>query len=347
MQSESIPQEAEMSEKAVKPGRLSFFGVSFSITYKRSCKNAREIVYACAARNSAMYLVGDKKRDTMYWRGNCLRVGLLFPRQSDACAFQSDFQGELNQFAHSVILSQFSYSADIEVDLLPERILNAHYDPEDYDYGEMPFACDVDPIANTLAVRRPTAEVKHMMIERHELPFLYKAYLKGVAEFPEERDNPNNQLVMNFDMRQAYDALVTLADYSVPLFAIRFVLSTGLKVPKEQESQEERERVIVAVESPDERWLTFFFDHWAKAGSRLDAANYCVFTFLDVPDAAEFERCLTYKYQHTLHVWRLQRPGMRLSPREAEELRRAAHAAVWQPADQGATALAAGNENQN
>jgi hypothetical protein len=278
-----------------------------------------------------MYLTGGKKRDTFRWKGNKLMVQLLFPTKRDASAFHKDLATALQPHTHSVTFSQAVSEVAVEVVDLPERIIEEEYDEEEYDYGESPFACDVDDIATTLSIPRQAVELQHLMIENHNnchfyRLFPYRAYLKGAEEFPNEAANPNNMLVMSWDVRQVFDGLVTPADYRVPMIAIRFVLNTGLNAPRANESPSER--VIVAVESPEERWLTFFAAHWAKAGSRYDERSRCVYTFLDVPDAAEFERCLTYKYQHTQHVWMLQKPGMDLSPREAGELREAGHSAV-------------------
>jgi hypothetical protein len=242
-------------------------------------------------------------------------------------------------------LSQVTADGTIDQLNLPERILDKHYDYFDYDYGECPFACEVDTIANILCVTKPAVELKHLMIERHDHYHFcglnpYRAYLKGAEEFPEEEANPNNMLVMSWDIRQVFDGLVTHAAYQVPVMAIRFVMSTGLRVTCT--SLGELERVIVAVESPDRKLLvSVFLENWAKAGSRYDERSRSVLTFLDVPDAAEFERCLTYKYRHTKHAWMLRRPGLRLSPREAGELREAAHAAACQKTGQAATATAA------
>ncbi|MGB4191183.1 MAG: hypothetical protein WBJ81_01355, partial [Rickettsiales bacterium] len=295
------------------------------------------IVYTCAARNSAMYLAGEKKRDTMYWNGNRLIVGLLFDSLGSSCAFKEEIRNELTQYTHALTLSQIASDTTVDLVDLPERILEEHYEYLDYDYGECPFACEVDVIADILRVETLAEELQHLMIERPDLGqfqglYPYRAYLKGVAEFPDEEANPNNRLVMSWDMRQlfdglVFDGLVTQAAHQVPLMAIRFVLSTGMRASRA--GLGELERVIVAVESPNEKVLvSIFLEKWAKAGSRYDERSRSVYTFLDVPDAAEFERCLTYKYQHTKHAWRLQKPGMRLSPREAGELRVAVHAAV-------------------
>jgi hypothetical protein len=279
-----------------------------------------------------MYLAGEKKRDTMYWNGNRLIVGLLFDSLGSACAFQEEIRNELAQYTHALTLSQIASDTTVDLVDLPERILEEHYEYLDYDYGECPFACEVDVIADILRVETLAEELQHLMIERPDLGqfqglYPYRAYLKGVAEFPDEEANPNNRLVMSWDMRQLFDGLVTQAAHQVPLMAIRFVISTGMRAS--HAGLGELERVIVAVESPNEKVLvSIFLEKWAKAGSKYDERSRCVYTFLDVPNAAEFERCLTYKYQHTLHAWRRQRPGTRLSPREAGELREAAHAAV-------------------
>jgi hypothetical protein len=311
--------------------KQTFIKVSFRISYARACKETRKIVHFCAANNCGMYLVGGKKNDTMKWKGNKLIVQVLFSTKEDACEFNRELEIALQPHTRSITLSQANFDVAVEVVEPPERITAADYDAKEYDFVECSFACDVDAIASTLSIRRPASELQHLMIENHEgvsffQIFPYRAYLKSVAEFPDEEANPNNMLVMSWDVRQVFDGLVTPADYRVPLIAIRFVLNTGLKVP--HENGDALERVVVAVESPEERWLTFFATRWAKAGSRYDERSRCVYTFLDVPNATEFERCLTYKYQHTQHVWWLQRPGMDLSPSEARELREAAHAAV-------------------
>ncbi|MGB4191182.1 MAG: hypothetical protein WBJ81_01350, partial [Rickettsiales bacterium] len=225
--------------------------VSFYVTYTRACKKAREIIIGCAARNSAMYFAGDMKRDTMCWKENVLLVGLLFESLGSACKFQEELQKELQPYAQAVTLSQFA-SGTTAVDFvdLPERILEEHYEYFDYDYGECPFACEVDAIANILCAETPAAQLQHLMIERHDLAYFrklypYRAYLKGVAEFPDEGTNPNNMLVLSWDLRQFFDGLVTRGDYQVPLIAIRFLVNTELRVA--HAGQGELERVIVAM----------------------------------------------------------------------------------------------------
>jgi hypothetical protein len=141
----------------------------------------------------------------------------------------------------------------------------------------------------------------------------YKCHLMSQADYPEEKDNPNNSLWMSWSTYQRFDGLNTIInDYCVPQFAISFVRRSN-----EVQTFDfiERERVDIAVECADDRMLDILRKR-IKSGMTVNEEEKKIYTFVFVEDPGpeDFERCLTHKYRETKFV----------TEQEAHNLRRGA-----------------------
>ena len=60
----------------------------------------------------------------------------------------------------------------------------------------------------------------------------------------------------------------------------------------------------------------------------VNGENKTITTWLFVEDAADFKRCLEYKYEETQFCWKKHMPGAKLTEVEAHVLRRSARQAA-------------------
>jgi hypothetical protein len=114
-------------------------------------------------------------------------------------------------------------------------------------------------------------EIELMMIEdsNHEDFYglkCYNCHLMSQADYPEEKDNPNNSLWMSWPTRQRFDGLHTINEHRVPQFAISFVRRSS-----EIQAFDflVREKVDIAVECTDDGILGVLRNR-IKSGMTVD-----------------------------------------------------------------------------
>jgi hypothetical protein len=155
----------------------------------------------------------------------------------------------------------------------------------------------------------------------------YKCHLMSQSAFPREKDNPNNWLWMSWSTHQRFDGLNTNGQHRVPQIAIKFVSRSG-SLELLQDCMLEREKVEIAIECPDAAIFGVMRNRVKPGNSTFDEVSKTIMTWVFVVDAADFQRCLTYKYQETKFYWSEHECGAELNNVEAHELRRSARLAV-------------------
>jgi hypothetical protein len=310
-----MPPIAALSQKIL-------FKVSARLTNSKVTKGIRAMVYANGAKSSAIYCVD--KSQSVFYDGNNLMVKLLFENEGGCVKFLDNLNDDLTSFRFATNLNFSRSFEEVIVTEKPVYMMKIDYDSSDAGSAEHSYAATVLTHLSEFAGTKGEAPLLMIENPKNEEFFKlnpYRCHLKSQAGFPEEKDNPNNFLLMGWAQHQRFDGLNTIGKHLIPQIAISFVSRSNTTMIVDGFVRVE---VKIAVEAPDPMVLSAVLSRM-KDGSTYDSVKNHVTTFVYVEDAEEFQRCLMYKYKETHILWEMGKdPGETVTPEEAGELRRSA-----------------------
>jgi hypothetical protein len=291
-------------------------------------KGIRAHVYEAASTSAAFYSGG--KEQSIFYEGNDLHVVILFETRAGCVSFVNNLDGFLRHFQ---LLEDIQFDPNFErlrLPNYPRSVFQRDYNPDESDSEAYSIA--ITRITHISNLTKIDFETELQMIENpnHE-DFVgldcYKCHLMGQAAFAVEKDNPNNWLWMSWPTHQRFDGLNTIGKHRVPQIAIKFVSRVG-SFETFDNGLLEREKVEIAIECPDADVFGVMRHHMKPGDYRVVEASKTILTWVFVEDAADFQRCLTYKYEETLFCWKKHTRGAELTETEAHVLRRSARVAA-------------------
>lgn len=289
------------------------------------CKGIHAHVYELAATSAAFY--NGEKEQSIFYEGNDLHVVILYETRS-ACAL---FVNNLFTFLrHFKLVGEMQFNPDFEILKLPDYPRSVFL--RDYDPKESDLSSALTNITHISSLSYIELETELQMIENpnHD-DFIglgcYKCHLMSQSAFAREKDNPNNWLWMSWYTQQRFDGLNPIGRHRIPQIAIKFVSCSG-SLELLQYGMLEREKVEIAIECPDAAIFGVMRNRVKPDNATFDEVSRTITTWVFVVDAADFQRCLTFKYQETQFYWSKHERGAVLNDVEAHELRRSGRAAA-------------------
>jgi hypothetical protein len=298
-----------------------FYCADMKTIGSKRVKGVRAEVYSVASKFGGFYY--NSKEQSIFYSGDDLVIKILFESLRECAQFTNELDSRLRYFP---LLSEVSINRSFDTVIptsQPTSILQRDY--VSFEEDSEAFSIAITRYTHVTAKTTIDFETELMMIENssHEDFYglkCYKCHLMSQADFPEERDNPNNALWMSWPTHQRFDGLHTVNEHRVPQFAISFGGRSG---EKQMFDFAERERVDITVECVDDGILGVLRNRM-KSGSVVDETEKRIFTSVFVQDAVDFERCLTYKYNETKFMWTKRVRGELVTEAEAHNLRRSA-----------------------
>jgi hypothetical protein len=284
-------------------------------------KGVRAEVYSVASKHGGFY--NNSKDESIYYCGEDLVVKILFESSKECSQFVNELDSRLRYFP---LLREVEISEpfkSVTATLPQTNVLQRHYNSKDESSEECSIA-----ITRCTHITSKTSidfETELMMIEDPNNEDFYglkcyNCHLMSQADYPEEKDNPNNSLWMSWPTHQRFDGLHTINEHRVPQFAISFVCRSN---EIQTFDYIEREKVDIAVECADDGILGVLRNR-IKSGMTVDEENKKIYTNVFVENAEDFERCLTHKYRETKFMWTKKNYGELVTEEEAHNLRRSA-----------------------
>lgn len=283
-------------------------------------------MYEIASSFTAFY-DGDKSTSIFYTNDD-LSIRILFSTVSQCVAFINKLDDNL---AHFQLVEPMEFNRTPEMIRLvniPSYIYRRDYNPADSDSENYSIA--ITRVTHVSGLTHLDRFTEFQMVENSNLEDfvgleVYKCHLRSQSAFVEDKDNINNWLWLSWSLHQRFDGLNTVGKHRVPQIAIRFVRVVEGVV--ETEGDTEWFRVDIAIECPDAD-IFAVVRHRIKEGMVVDEQRMEINTWVFVQDPADFERCLTYKYDETHEIWKKKRRGEEVSEVEASLLRRSARIAI-------------------
>jgi hypothetical protein len=291
-------------------------------------KGIRAHVYEAASTSAAFY--NGEKEQSIFYEGNDLHVEILFQTRAGCVLFVNNLDG---YFRHFQLLENIRFEPDFEILRLPDyprSVFRRDYDPNES--NSEAYSVAITRMTHISNLTKIDFETELQMIENpnHE-DFIgldcYKCHLMSQAAFAEEKDNSNNWLWMSWPTHQRFDGLNTIGKHRVPQIAIRFVSRAG-SLESFDNGLLEREKVEIAIECPDADVFGVMRHRVKPGNSTVNEVSKTITTWVFVEDAADFQRCLTYKYEETQFCWKKHVRGAELNDAEAHALRRSARLAA-------------------
>lgn len=275
----------------------------------------RNEAYSLAADNGGHY--NPDRQHSIFYDGSDLMLNLLFKDEDRAHKFVNDMVNYLKRtYIHTVHPRSY---ARVQPDFEVQRVFKEDYEPTEY-----ADSATRSTIVTELPVRLSTSvtdEQYLMMIERRDHKDFagirpYRCHLIGQAVDKAWAENESNILIMSWPMHMRFDGLNS-QDKNVPLIAIRF---NSVGEGRHTVHGFERQQARLVVECRDK-------DTFDAVCERLkhpytphpDALEVETFVYPD--DMEDFIYCCTYKYEETVAVWELQKPGDLVDEETASRLR--------------------------
>jgi hypothetical protein len=301
-----------------------FFRANAQIKNSKLRKGIRALVYEIATSCGASY-DGDKST-SIFYNNNDLQIRILFSTRGKCAKFLNKLDDQLTYFQLAEPMDFDRIPEEVYLLTHPERIFRRDYISVDTDADN--YSIDITRLTHLSRRGHIDRITEFQMVESPKLDdfvalSIYKCHLRSRSAFPEDRDNINNWLWMSWTFHRRFDGLnnIHIHQPQVPQIAIRFVKIVEGVV--ETEGDTEWYRVEVAIECL-EAVLWDLMQRRIKDGMRVDPERREIVTWVFVQDPAEFNRCLTYKYEETHYIWQKKEPGEVVTEEEASDLRRSA-----------------------
>jgi len=269
-----------------------------------------------AANSSAFY--SENELHSIFYDQDDLKINVLFSSLDGPSKFINVLIGHFDGFGFDQIVN-FENKVD-EITLPSEYckfVLLRDYIKKESDSDDFSISDTVRTHDSTVGI---SPDIELMMIENvRGDDFIqckaFKCHLMGKTAFKEHKDNPNNILYMSWNTHQRFDGLNTTWEPFVPQIAIKFIEAGKIvSVPNSRD----RVKVEICIECPNDEVLSIM-QRRVKDGMRT--VKNCIFTWVFVENAQEFERFLTYKYTETHIIWKTHNRGTELTKTEAHNLR--------------------------
>ena len=223
-----------------------------------------------------MYSAMDSadKGSSIYYENSDLSVNLLFDKRDSCPQFLSTLYETLKYYQFATEMIYDEEFKEVAVAVLPQFVLHMHYNTKDSPDSDE-FSVAVTVRTHISLFTGATDEAVLLMVENPNLvDFVglqpYRCHLMNQADFDHEKNNPNNILLLSWNLHQRFDGLKTIGDHLTPQIAISFVARSNFV---EDIGGFERERVSISIESPNQVVLDAV-NSQIKPGSTYDRENH-------------------------------------------------------------------------